>query len=155
MVPGKPDDPVQYIDVRDVAGWMIRLIESRKGGTYNAVGPASSTGMMQFVYGAHAAFASAAEFVTVDDYEFLNEHGVPYVIPWIMPVEDNYGSARVNNQYAIEHGLSFTPLAKSVHDIFEWWQSDAVSEERRQKMISGPESLISREEAILKAWKER
>ena len=29
MVPGQGKDPVQYIDVRDVADWMIRLIESR------------------------------------------------------------------------------------------------------------------------------
>ena len=28
MVPGKSLDPVQYIDVRDVASWMIRLIEN-------------------------------------------------------------------------------------------------------------------------------
>ncbi|MCB0634471.1 MAG: NAD-dependent epimerase/dehydratase family protein, partial [Lewinella sp.] len=36
MVPGKPDDPVQYADVRDVAEFMIRLIEEKKAGTYNA-----------------------------------------------------------------------------------------------------------------------
>ena len=154
FVPGKVDDPVQYIDVRDVAGWMIRLIEGRKAGTYNAVGPASATGMMQFVYGAHAAFSSPANFVNVDDYEFLIEHKVPYVIPWIMPVGDNFGSARANNQYAIENGLTFTPLAKSVHDIYEYWQSDAVSDERRQKML-GPDSLIGREKDILAAWKNR
>ncbi|MGI9542490.1 MAG: NAD-dependent epimerase/dehydratase family protein, partial [Cyclobacteriaceae bacterium] len=32
LVPGKSDDPVQYIDVRDVAAWMIRLIEKGGGG---------------------------------------------------------------------------------------------------------------------------
>ena len=34
MVPGKADDPVQYIDVRDVANWMIRLVENKKAGIY-------------------------------------------------------------------------------------------------------------------------
>ncbi|HKJ02374.1 MAG TPA: NAD-dependent epimerase/dehydratase family protein, partial [Longimicrobiales bacterium] len=89
LVPGRIDDPVQYIDVRDVASWMIRLIEDRRAGTFNAVGPASATGMQRFVYGAHAAFASPADFVTVDDYGFLTGQGVSAVVPWIMPVGEN------------------------------------------------------------------
>ena len=43
MVPGKSQDPVQYIDGRDVASFMIRLIENRTAGIFNAVGPASPT----------------------------------------------------------------------------------------------------------------
>jgi len=109
MVPGKGNDPVQYVDVRDVANWMIRLIESRTVGTFNAVGPASATGMHAFVYGAHAAFSSAASFVMIPDYEFLQEHGVGYSIPWIRPTGDNFGSARVNNQLGIANGLTFRP----------------------------------------------
>ncbi len=155
MVPGKSDDPVQYIDVRDVAGWMIRLIEEQKSGVFNAVGPASPTGMHAFVYGVHAAFSSAASFVSVPDYKFLKEHKVLDAIPWIMPTGDNFGSARVNNQLAVKNGLTFTPLAKSSSDIVEWWQSDAVSEERRTKMVSGSGSLMAREKAIVAAWKSR
>lgn len=151
MVPGKADDPVQYIDVRDVAEWMIRLIEQQNTGTFNAVGPASPTGMHAFIYGAHAAFSSKASFVMVDDYDFLMKHKVPYSIPWIMPTGDNYGSARVNNDHGIANGLTFRPLAKSVMDIHEWWHSEAVSEERREKMVN--EGLMARERKIISAWK--
>jgi len=155
MVPGKGNDPVQYVDVRDVANWMIRLIESRTVGTFNAVGPASATGMHAFVYGAHAAFSSAASFVMIPDYEFLQEHGVGYSIPWIRPTGDNFGSARVNNQLGIANGLTFRPLADSVRDIHEWWHSDAVPQERRDRMESGPRSLMAREAAIIAAWRAR
>ncbi len=155
MVPGRSNDPVQYIDVRDVAGWMIRLIENSTNGTYNAVGPASPTGMHAFVYGVHAAFSSAARFVMVTDYDFLSKHKVMDAIPWIMPTGDNFGSTLVNNQLAIAHGLTFTPLAESARDILEWWQSDAVSEERRIKMVSGSGSLMAREEDIVADWKAR
>ena len=154
LVPGKPDDPVQYVDVRDVAGWMIRLIEHRSAGIYNAVGPASATGMHAFIYGAHAAFSSAAEFVSIPHYDFLTEQKIPYAIPWIMPTGDNFGSARVNNLHGIENGLTFTPLAQSVRDIYEWWYSDAVTEERRDKMANGPESLMAREQEIIAAWRK-
>lgn len=155
LVPGKADDPVQYIDVRDVANWMIRLAENRKAGIYNAVGPASATGMHAFVYGVHAAFNSKASFVMVTDYDFLRKHNILEPIPWIMPIGDNVGSALVNNSFAVANGLTFTPLAESVRDIHEWWNSDAVKEEQRTKMISGDDSLMKREPAIIAEWKAR
>lgn len=155
LVPGRTDDPVQYIDVRDLTSWMIRLIENRTAGTFNAVGPESDMGMHPFVYGAHAAFNSPVNLVMVQDYEFLNEHRVGFAIPWIMPVENNAGSARVNNRAAIESGLTFTPLAESVRDIHDWWYSNAVTEERRTALESGPRSLMARESTILAAWQAR
>jgi 2'-hydroxyisoflavone reductase len=155
LVPGKTDDPVQYIDVRDVANWMIRLAENRKAGIYNAVGPASATGMHAFVYGVHAAFNSKASFVMIPDYDFLTKHNILDPVPWIMPVDDNVGSALVNNSFAVANGLTFTPLADSVKDIHAWWNSDAVPEERRTKMISGADSLMSKEAAIIAEWKAR
>src|SRR5690606_15300196 len=39
LVPGDGNDPVQVIDGRDLAEWMIRLAESGAVGTFNAVGP--------------------------------------------------------------------------------------------------------------------
>jgi 2'-hydroxyisoflavone reductase len=155
MVPGKQDDPVQYIDVRDVANWMIRLAENRQAGTYNAVGPASATGMHAFIYGVHAAFNSAADFVMIPDYDFLTKHNVLDAIPWIMPVGDNAGSARVSNKFAIANGLTYTPLTESVRDIHEWWNSDAVAEAKRNNLLSGTASLMTFEKKIIADWKAR
>jgi 2'-hydroxyisoflavone reductase len=155
MVPGQRDDPVQYIDARDVAEWMIRLIESRTTGTFNAVGPASYTGVHQFVYGVQAAFSAPAAFVMIPDYDFLAEQGIRYVVPWIMPTGNNAGSARVSNGLAIASGLAFRPLADSVRDIDEWWQSDAVTAERRAALVQRDRSLIVREPEIIAAWRAR
>ena len=155
LVPGNADDPVQYIDVRDVANWMIRIAENRKAGIYNAVGPASATGMHAFVYGVHAAFNSEASFVKINDYDFLTKHNILDPVPWIMPVGDNAGSALVNNKLAVANGLTFRPLAESVRDIYNWWHSDAVTDEKRNKLISGTNSLMTKEKAIIAEWKAR
>ncbi|MPR36226.1 NAD-dependent epimerase/dehydratase family protein [Salmonirosea aquatica] len=155
LVPGKADDPVQYIDVRDVAGFMIRLAENHKAGIYNAVGPPSATGMQAFVYGVHAAFNSRASFVMIPDYDFLTKHKVLDAIPWIMPIGDNLGSARLDLSFSVANGLTFTPLAETVRDIHEWWNSEAVPEEKRRKLLAGPASLATREPEILAAWKAR
>jgi 2'-hydroxyisoflavone reductase len=155
MVPGRPSDPVQYIDVRDLSAWLIRLIEEGAAGTFNAVGPASAAGMHQFVHGVHAAFSSALTLVPIDDYEFLAREEVLDTIPWIMPVGDNYGSARVSNRRARERGLTFTPLADSMRDLYAWWLSDAVPEARRVALTTGERSLMAREANILAAWRAR
>ncbi|MFC1529200.1 NAD-dependent epimerase/dehydratase family protein [Gemmatimonadota bacterium] len=155
LVPGRTDDPVQFIDVRDLTGWMIRLIEDHVTGTFNGAGPASVMGMYAFVHGAHAAFNSAATFVYVPDHEFLREQRLTYTVPWIMPTGNNAGSARINIRKAISNGLTYTPLADSVRDIIEWWHSEAVSEERRENMVSGRRSLMAREAEIIAAWKDR
>lgn len=153
LVPGKKEDSVQYIDVRDVAEWMIRLLENGTAGAFNAVGPSSKTDMQQFVHAAHGAFSSPATFTHIPDIEFLAENKVYYAVPWIPPTGDNYGSALINNQHSIANGLTFRPISNSVQDIHEWWYSDAVDEERRTKMESGDDSLMKKEAAILKKWR--
>ena len=154
MVPGKSEDPVQFIDVRDVGEWMIRLIENKNIGTYNAVGPKDSMGMHEFIKEAHSAFDSEAEFVMIDDYEFLLDHKVGYIVPWVMPVDNNKGSSLVNNQLALANGLTITPIKKSMIDIHNWWYSDAITEEHRQAFESTPDSIIMREKSIIQDWKE-
>jgi 2'-hydroxyisoflavone reductase len=155
LVPGKADDPVQFIDARDVAGFMVRLLEEGRTGAYNVAGPASPMGMHAFVHGAHAAFANPISYVTIPDYDFLAEQGVTEVVPWIPPVGDNYGTARASIEKAVAAGLDFTPLATTVRDTFEWWNSGVVSEERRVRMVSGEDSLMAREAEIIAAWRAR
>ena len=155
MVPGKANDPIQLIDARDLTGWMIRLIETGRGGTFNVAGPSSPMGMHAFVHGVHAATSSAVEWVMVDDYGFLLAQEVPYVVPWIMPVDDNYGSARVDNRRAIENGLTFRPLAATSLDVLDWWHSDAVTDERRTALTEAEGSLMAREARIIAAWRGR
>lgn len=152
VVPGKPEDPVQYMDVRDVAHWMIRLIEKNAVGTYNAVGPASPTGMRSFVEEVATAFTTESNLVQVHDYEFLERQNIHHLVPWIMPVGNNVGSALANNELAIANGLTFTPLSKTVKDTHDWWYSDALSQERRDRFEADPETVLAREEKLLEDW---
>lgn len=153
LVPGKMNDMVQYIDVRDVAEWMIRLIEDKKVGTFNAVGPKEEQNMYSFVEEAQKAFTAKTSFVKIDNYDFLKEKNISHIVPWIMPTEKNKGSAKINNEKGIANGLSFTPLIKTVKDTYEWWISDAVSQEQRDEVELDPKSVLVRENSILEEWK--
>ena len=153
LVPGKANDPVQYLDVRDSAEFMIRLIEAKKAGTYNAVGPQQAQTMYAFVEEAQTAFDVDSSFVKIDDYAFLKEHNVPYLVPWIMPEGNNKGSALINNEKAIAAGLTFRDLKQTVKDTHDWWYSDALTEDQRNKFEMDPESALAREASILSDWK--
>ena len=154
LVPGKKDDPVQYIDVRDVAEWCIRLAEEKLTGTFNAVGPKDSITMQEFVSGAAKTFEVEHNFVYVDDYDFLLKNDVYYIVPWIMPDKYNYGSARVNNQKALQNGLTIRNLNTSILETHDWWYSDALTQERRDKMEKNEKTPLFREQEILEKWKE-
>lgn len=155
LLPGAPDRQVQYIDVRDLAGFMIRLLEERISGTFNGSGPGFKMTTSQYVYGAHAVFNTPANFVHIDDFDFLKENNVFFLCPWVLPNEDVVGMPHTDNSNAIKAGLTFRPLADTIRTLWDWWQSDAVSEERRIKMASGENSLQPKEAAIIKLWKEQ
>lgn len=154
LVPGKLNDPVQYIDVRDVAEFMIRLIEEKHTGTFNAVGPTKPQNMYDFVEEASGAFDVDHTFVKIDDYEFLKTNNVPYLVPWIMPEGNNYGSARANLDKAIAAGLTYRDLQTSIKETYNWWNSDGVSEEMRQKFEGDASKVYNREAEIIAAWKK-
>ena len=100
--------------------------------------------------------SSSVSWVHIPDYDFLKQHEVQYVIPWIMPVDDYSGSARISNVRAIANGLTYRPLAQSSVDVLEWWHSDAVTDERRQKAWSEAPALSpEREKEIIAAWRAR
>lgn len=152
LVPGKENDPVQYIDVRDVAEWMIRLIEKKATGTFNAVGPKEAQNMYAFVEEAAQTFDVESTFVKIDDYEFLKSQGIEYIVPWIMPEGSNQGSSKISNSKAISNGLKFRPLTHTVQDTYDWWYSDAVSQEQRDRVEQNPNSVLVREQSILEEW---
>lgn len=153
MVPG-PIDPVQYIDVRDVAEWMIRLAEEKRVGIFNAVGPEKEQTMIEFVEKARKSFEVESSLTVIDDAQFLKDNGVPYLIPWIMPEGNNYGSSRSSNKKAKKAGLTFRELKVSIEDTHDWWYSKALNDERRNKFEQKPDSILLREKSILENWKK-
>src|SRR5436189_1883939 len=62
LAPGKPQDPVQYIDGRDLAEWTIRMAENRETGIYNATGPAKLLEIGQMLEEIKDALHSKAAF---------------------------------------------------------------------------------------------
>tara|TARA_B110001469_G_scaffold58311_1_gene56016 strand:- start:2922 stop:4070 length:1149 start_codon:yes stop_codon:yes gene_type:complete len=154
LVPGKTDDPVQYIDVRDVAEFMIRLAEDKAVGTYNAVGPSEKESMMDFVTKTQDTFNVKSTLVQIDDTDFLQKNNIFYLIPWIQQDPYNFGSARISNAFSIKSGLTFRDTKTSIKKTHDWWYSDNLTNERRAKFEENATSVLVNEKKIIAEWRK-
>ena len=148
LAPGKPDAPVQFIDVRDIAEWTVRATEQRLTGPYNVTGPNYTLTMQVVVDSCRDVSGSDAQFTWVSD-EFLLENKVgAYVeMPLWIPAEGYAGSSTVNCQKAFDAGLTFRPLAQTVQDTLTWLNTRGEAYEWRGGLK--PE----REAELLKLWR--
>lgn len=153
LAPGDPDDPVQFIDARDLASWYIHLVETRTTGVFNATGPASPLPVAGMLYGIRAVTSTPVTFTWVDA-DFLEAHEVaPWqeMTVWVPPRAGYEGFSRVSNRRALEAKLTFRPLAETARDTLDWWKS--LPEERRAKPRAG--LAPAKEAEVLAAWHAR
>lgn len=152
LAPGKKEDAVQVIDVRDLAEFMVKLLEDGRGGIYNVAGPKSQLFVRDFYTQAAAALDAKVNYVYVDDYEFLKANKIDGAVPWIMLEGNDYGHTYAKNDKAIAAGLGFRPLATTVRDTLTWWQN--VVPQQRKDAARWP-IPADKEAEIIAAWKAR
>jgi 2'-hydroxyisoflavone reductase len=147
LAPGNPARPVQFIDVRDLAEWILRLVVDRQTGTFNATGPAEPLAMSDFLETCRAVSASDARFTWVPE-ALLLEHGVTAYteLPLWVP-ETEGGFDRFDISRALAAGLTFRPVADTVRDTLAWDATRPAGTERRNGLP--PE----REAALLEAFR--
>jgi 2'-hydroxyisoflavone reductase len=153
LAPGTPEDPVQIIDVRDLGEWVVRAVEKKLTGIYNATGPEKPHGMGFILDTCKKVTGSDAKFIWAD-VDFLAEQKVSAwsdMPAWVSPKSDDAGIGRVSVAKAVQDGLKFRPLEDTVRATLDWWHK--LPEERRKKLKAGisPE----REAKVLATWHER
>ncbi len=159
LAPGRPERHTQFIDVRDLAEWTLRMIEGRQTGTYNATGPDEPLTISRLLDVCRDVSQSDARFTWVDE-DFLAEHEVgawielPLWIPESDP--DMVGFADVDCSKAIAAGLTFRDLAATVHDTLIWNATRSGQADAPSRAIHPPAGLAPEREAeLLRAWHNR
>ncbi len=164
LVPGRADDPVQYVDVRDLAEWMVRLMEADATGSFNAVGPAAPQTLTQFIAGLAPLETAPTTYTWIADYAWLKAYplrtpspgdpgGLVEAIPWVMAAGDELGHMRISHRKALAAGLTYRPLLVTARDTLAWRRSEAVPEALRQQ----PRYVMTAEQerVLLEKWKAR
>lgn len=146
LAPGRAERFVQFIDVRDLADWMIRLTEARAVGTFNADGPAGGVTMGALLEACRRASAADAHFTWLPD-EFLlaQQVGAWMEMPLWLPESDPDagGFFAFSIDKAVHAGLTFRPLEETVRATLEWlagraadapWKA-GLSREREHELL--------------------
>ena len=122
LAPQKPEAPIQIIDVRDLAEFIIKLIEEDVSGTYNATGPDYELSLGRLLDLSKQVSGSDASFQWAS-VDFLNQHQVePWsdMPAWVPDDGEEPGFSRVDISRALQAGLKFRPLEETVRDTLEW-----------------------------------
>lgn len=143
LAPGTPETPVQFIDVRDLAEFVVRCIERKTMGVYNATGPNKGkddmlTQAQFFAASAAAAKAQGKEPATpvYASWEwletFMTTNQTPANFGILVPGEgDSAGFARRNCAKAVAAGLTFRSVEDTCADALAWWPKEV---ERRTRV---------------------
>jgi 2'-hydroxyisoflavone reductase len=151
LAPGRRDDPSQIIDVRDLAEFMVKLLEDKRSGIYNVAGPKKPLLAHDFYRDAATAIDAHVTFVDVDDYDFLAERKIDEAIPWAMLRGNDDGMMSVKNDKAIAAGLSLRPLATTVRDTLAWWPTVPQARRDNPRFAIKPDQ----EAKAIADWKAR
>jgi len=149
LVPGRRDYPVQFIDVRDLAEWMFRMVENKASGVFNATGPEKALTMEAFVGNLEEVIASSGTATWANE-AFLQSQSVKEWVElplWISDKTGWPGFSTVSVSLAIAYGLTYRPLRETILDTFGWDQT------RPQDAHLKAGLSRERESELLRKWK--
>jgi 2'-hydroxyisoflavone reductase len=151
LAPGHPGRVRQFIDVRDLAAWVLRAIEQNRHGTFNATGPDYELTMGRVLDECRTATRSDATFAWVEE-DLLIEAGVtPWTeLPlWVPRAYERPAFMRADCSRAVAAGLTFRPLADTIVDTLTWDQMRQNDGARLAGLSQ------DREQTLLRAWHDR
>jgi 2'-hydroxyisoflavone reductase len=148
LAPGTPDDPVQFVDVRDLADWIVRCAEMRRVGCYDGVGPPLARA--ELLTKCARAIGADCTFTWVDD-AFLKSQDVrhwagPRSLPLWLPLPEFAGFLTRDSAPAREAGLTVRSVEETARDTLAWHSGANV-----------PLTALTADEeaAVLRAWHAR
>jgi len=154
--PGRPEDKLQIIDVRDLGAWLVRVVEERTVGAFNACGPTEPWSM-------GALLAACKELAPADtkpvwvSAEFLaqrGEAGEGNLPIWAPSSGDTVGYHSYSNEKARAKGLVCRDPIATTKDTIAWFSSlpaEKTETSRDNKLRAGPKP--EEEAKILAEWK--
>jgi 2'-hydroxyisoflavone reductase len=149
LVPGAPDDRMPFIDVRDLGEWLVRCVEDKVVGTYNAVGPddprlgavleevRAGVGGEALLTWADSAWLTAQKAGGWDDFPLA-----------VGKNDEQAGFGQVSAARAIAHGLRFRLPRQTAREALEWYRAQPEARRAQPRPGLGAE----RETALLGAW---
>lgn len=151
LAPGRKSDPVQFVDVRDLAAFMLKLVEDEASGLFNAIGPSSTMTIEAFLREATAALKVSPRLIWVDDYATLKAREIDGMVPWILPDGNDLGHTTIRTTRSTAAGLTHRQVGDTVRDTLQWFNTLPAERQTSAKWVISRET----EREMLQAWTAR
>jgi 2'-hydroxyisoflavone reductase len=149
--PGDPRQPLQLIDARDLARWMLDLAEQRVAGAFNGTAPIGQTTFGELLELTRAATGSDAEPRWISDDALVAADVQPWTeLPLWIPAQQYPGTWRIGTERAQAAGLRCRPLAETVADVAAWLRDGGEPAAYREEHRPAP-MTPEREAELLRA----
>jgi 2'-hydroxyisoflavone reductase len=132
LAPGPPDRPLQLIDCRDLAAWMLSAADRGLGGAFNTVSKSGHATMASLLDAAISATGSSARLVWVSP-EVIESAGIEAwtELPiWLPPTGEAAGLHDGDVSAAYAAGLTCRPIEETIADTWRWLQAEGYPEAR-------------------------
>ncbi|MEU9665880.1 NAD-dependent epimerase/dehydratase family protein [Streptomyces bobili] len=125
LAPGPRELPLQYVDVRDLAEWILGAVEQGLSGPFNLISPQGHATMGELLEACVRVTGGPAELRWTAPQTVLDAGIEPWTqLPvWVPPGSDMHDalhSADVSR--AVATGLTCRPVAETVADTWRWLQ---------------------------------
>jgi nucleoside-diphosphate-sugar epimerase len=121
LAPAPDGAPVQLIDARDLADWVVRMVAARRPGMFNATGPAARLTLGELLERCATSIGSDARLTWVNPGFLLERDVQPWDgLPLWLPGTDNEGMMQADVGKALSAGLRFRPVRETVRDVHDW-----------------------------------
>ena len=149
--PAPAEGHVQFVDARDLAEFMVKVLEDERSGIYDVTSPPATTTMERLVTTARDTLASDSKIVWMDD-AFLVANGITgwMDLPvWVSTSQGMPGLMNTNVDRALADGLTIRPLAETIRDTRAWSVTAAPAD-----LMKAPAGITrEHERELLEAWR--
>ncbi len=122
LVPDVPQQHVQFIDVRDLAKWVVDMVERRAVGVYHATGPAQPMTFTEWIDACVESSLKEVQLCWVQEKFLLDQQVRDWSdLPlWLSSERKMPGFMQIHSRKAIQAGLTFRPLSETIRDTLAW-----------------------------------
>ncbi|RIV35605.1 NAD-dependent epimerase/dehydratase family protein [Micromonospora radicis] len=153
LAPGPADLPLQYVDVRDLATFLLDAGAACRSGPVNVVSRPGHASIRELLDACLAVTGADARLHWVDPHRLLGAGVVPWNdLPiWIPPEHEWRWMQHLDVSRAYAAGLTCRPVADTVADTWSWLRRVGAPPDRAGRPARPPVGLHPDREAALLA----
>ena len=139
VAPGRPERPLQYVDARDLARWLLDGVSGDVIGAVDVIGRSGHTTTAGLLSACVAATGSDARLVWVGEADLAAAGVEPWTqLPCWTPEHGEFaGFLEADTRRAAATGLRCRPVEETVRDTWQWLQRDGFPPQRADRAVHG------------------